>query len=127
MPELKLPYIRILMLLILIIGGCEYLLMTVFDFLHIETYMHDGAIAFLDAFCLIVLATPLAYVSIIRPLIQKSWNYQRKIDVLLSALDGASDCIMITNADGNVTYTNQAFTSMTGYSAEEILGKNPRI
>ncbi|MDQ6995038.1 MAG: PAS domain S-box protein, partial [Mariprofundaceae bacterium] len=101
--------------------------MILFDVFHIKTFISDEALAFLDAFCLIILATPLIYITIISPLIKKRRKYQRQSDILLCALDGASDCIMITNADGNVTYTNQAFTNITGYSAKEILGKNPRI
>ncbi|MDQ6952240.1 MAG: response regulator [Mariprofundaceae bacterium] len=64
---------------------------------------------------------------IIRPLLQKSKASQRKIDILLAALDGASNCIMISNSDADVIYVNQAFTTITGYDAQDILGKNPRM
>ncbi|MDQ6990181.1 MAG: PAS domain S-box protein [Mariprofundaceae bacterium] len=101
--------------------------MILFDVFHIETFINNSVLAFLDAFCLIVLATPLIYMTIISPLIKTRRKSQRKSGILLRALDGASDCIMIINGDGNVTYTNQAFTNITGYSAKDILGKNPRI
>jgi len=37
------------------------------------------------------------------------------------------DAIVITDAGANIIRVNQAFTEITGYSAEEVLGKNPRI
>ncbi|PPD19175.1 MAG: diguanylate cyclase [Methylobacter sp.] len=35
--------------------------------------------------------------------------------------------IMVTDADSKILRVNQAFTKMTGYSAEEIVGKTPAI
>lgn len=37
------------------------------------------------------------------------------------------DAIMITDADANIIRVNQAFTDITGYRADEVLGMNPRI
>jgi diguanylate cyclase (GGDEF)-like protein/PAS domain S-box-containing protein len=35
--------------------------------------------------------------------------------------------IMITNADNVLIRVNKAFTTITGYNAEEVIGKNPRL
>ncbi|MBB3188225.1 hybrid sensor histidine kinase/response regulator [Microbacter margulisiae] len=35
--------------------------------------------------------------------------------------------IIITNIQGEIEYVNQKFTKITGYSFQEVLGKNPRI
>ena len=35
--------------------------------------------------------------------------------------------IMITDKDANILRVNKAFTEITGYSQEQVLGKNPRI
>jgi len=35
--------------------------------------------------------------------------------------------IIITDKDGNILRTNQAFTEITGYSEAEVIGKNPRL
>ncbi|MDI3493069.1 MAG: hypothetical protein PWP17_952, partial [Desulfomicrobiaceae bacterium] len=43
--------------------------------------------------------------------------------VLLHSLQG----ITITDAQGTIVRVNPAFTAITGYSAEEALGQNPRI
>jgi diguanylate cyclase (GGDEF)-like protein/PAS domain S-box-containing protein len=37
------------------------------------------------------------------------------------------DAIVITDAQANIIKVNHAFTTISGYQAEEVLGKNPRI
>lgn len=37
------------------------------------------------------------------------------------------DGVLITDADNNIVSVNAAFTTITGYSADEVQGKNPRI
>ena len=37
------------------------------------------------------------------------------------------EAILITDAQSNIIRVNQAFQDITGYSSEEVLGKNPRI
>jgi len=37
------------------------------------------------------------------------------------------EAIMITDVDANIIRVNQAFQDITGYSSEEVMGKNPRI
>lgn len=37
------------------------------------------------------------------------------------------EAILITDADANILRVNRAFERITGYSAEEVTGKNPRI
>ena len=38
-----------------------------------------------------------------------------------------NDAIMITDAEANIVRVNQAFLDTTGYSQEEVIGKNPRM
>jgi diguanylate cyclase (GGDEF)-like protein/PAS domain S-box-containing protein len=44
-----------------------------------------------------------------------------------AALEAAANGIVITDFEGKIVWVNRAFTAMTGYSAEEVLGKNPRL
>jgi len=46
---------------------------------------------------------------------------------LSQAIEQAGESVMITDTKGTIEYVNPSFTKMTGYSAEEVLGKNPRI
>jgi PAS domain S-box-containing protein len=46
---------------------------------------------------------------------------------LITAVEQAADGVLITDSEGAIQYVNPAFTKMTGYSREEVLGKNPRV
>jgi len=46
---------------------------------------------------------------------------------LTRALDQAAESVVITDTDGRIQYVNAAFSEMTGYTAEEAIGKNPRL
>ncbi|ADL54869.1 EAL domain-containing protein [Gallionella capsiferriformans] len=39
----------------------------------------------------------------------------------------SADAMIITNPDNNIVRVNQAFCEITGYTSEEVIGKNPRI
>lgn len=41
--------------------------------------------------------------------------------------EGSSECIVITDADECILTVNKAFTAVTGYSPEEVMGKTPRL
>ncbi len=43
------------------------------------------------------------------------------------AFDSASEGIVITDADTNITAVNQGFTNITGFTEAEVLGKNPHF
>ena len=47
--------------------------------------------------------------------------------LLASAVEQAAEMILITDPAGSIQYVNPAFESVTGYSKEEVLGRNPRI
>jgi PAS domain S-box-containing protein len=44
-----------------------------------------------------------------------------------AALESAANAVAITDKSGDILYLNPAFTVMTGYSAEEVAGKNMHI
>ncbi|MGB9235528.1 MAG: PAS domain S-box protein [Terriglobales bacterium] len=44
-----------------------------------------------------------------------------------AALRAAANGIVITGRDGNIEWVNPAFTAMTGFTREEVIGKNPRL
>ena len=48
-------------------------------------------------------------------------------NILRKVIDDSYTSVMLTKADSGYTilYVNQAFTELTGYSIEEVVGKNP--
>jgi PAS domain S-box-containing protein len=44
-----------------------------------------------------------------------------------TALAAASNAVMITDRTGAIQWVNPAFTKLTGYTPEEVMGANPRI
>jgi PAS domain S-box-containing protein len=46
---------------------------------------------------------------------------------LVKAIEQTGDSIIITDKEGVILYVNPAFERTTGYSRDEVLGKNPRI
>lgn len=41
--------------------------------------------------------------------------------------DHAQEAILVTDADANIVSANKRFTEITGYGADEVVGRNPRI
>ena len=46
---------------------------------------------------------------------------------LMTAIEQAAESVVVTDAEGGIEYVNPAFSAMTGYRGEEVLGKNTRI
>ena len=51
----------------------------------------------------------------------------KEISKLATVLEQSVQSILITDLDGNIEYANKAFENVTGYTFNEIKGKNPRI
>jgi PAS domain S-box-containing protein len=52
---------------------------------------------------------------------------EEKMRKLSSAIEQSPTTVVITDKEGTIEYVNPQFTLMTGYSAEEAIGQNPRI
>jgi diguanylate cyclase (GGDEF)-like protein/PAS domain S-box-containing protein len=50
-----------------------------------------------------------------------------QIKLQSAALEAAANAVMITDSHGSIMWVNDAFTTMTGYTKEEVLGKTPRL
>ncbi len=46
---------------------------------------------------------------------------------LSRAIEQSPTAVLITDTEGTIQYVNPKFIELTGYTAEEVLGKNPRI
>lgn len=52
---------------------------------------------------------------------------EAKLRTLSKAVENSPVTIMITDTHGLIEYVNPKFTSLTGYSQEEVIGKKPRL
>jgi diguanylate cyclase (GGDEF)-like protein/PAS domain S-box-containing protein len=52
---------------------------------------------------------------------------EERLNLAASIIEQAEEGIVITDAGGSILETNEAFTRISGYTREEVLGKNPRI
>ncbi|OGM96647.1 MAG: hypothetical protein A3B86_04685 [Candidatus Yanofskybacteria bacterium RIFCSPHIGHO2_02_FULL_38_22b] len=50
---------------------------------------------------------------------------EERIVLLQSAVGSSSQGILITNPDAEIIFANQAWENITGYTTDEIIGKNP--
>ena len=46
---------------------------------------------------------------------------------LATAIEQSAEAVMMTDPQGVIEYVNPAFTRITGYARDEVLGQNPRI
>ena len=51
----------------------------------------------------------------------------RELNKLVQAVEQSPLCVVITNVDGEIEHVNPAFTHVTGYQPDEVIGKNPRV
>ena len=52
---------------------------------------------------------------------------EKQLKKLSVAVEQSPAIVLITDPDGNIEYVNPMFTQVTGYSAKEAKGENPRI
>lgn len=52
---------------------------------------------------------------------------ERWLRIVSHAVEHSPATVVITNRAGNIEYVNPKFTQITGYTAEEAMGKNPRL
>jgi diguanylate cyclase (GGDEF)-like protein/PAS domain S-box-containing protein len=52
---------------------------------------------------------------------------ESRSDFLASVFENTVEAIVVTNADVQIITVNPAFTEITGFSADEVLGMNPRL
>ncbi len=52
---------------------------------------------------------------------------EKELSRLATLVEQASEYIVITDPEGIIEYVNPAFTRITGYEREEVIGKTPRV
>ncbi|MFQ5994560.1 MAG: PAS domain S-box protein [Acidiferrobacterales bacterium] len=52
---------------------------------------------------------------------------EKRLRLAASVFDNTTEGILITDHRGSIEFVNPAFTAITGYRSEEVIGKNPRV
>ena len=104
----------------------EALVMLLLDML---PAMSNMASHLLDSTLLSILLFPIFYFFVFRPLLRNISELRQAKDELrvASVAFDVKEPILITDAHGNIIRANKMFLNITGYSLEELVGKNPRI
>lgn len=76
---------------------------------------------------LLILASLAALLFLVLYLHKRSLADKKVLDAYRYAIENSDNSIVITNADQEITYVNDAFERETGYSKEEVMGENPKI
>ncbi|MGR3174525.1 MAG: PAS domain S-box protein [Candidatus Scalindua sp.] len=67
-----------------------------------------------------------SFMAIIRDITERK-KREAEIQKLTYAIEQSPVSVVITDTEGNIEYVNKKFTQITGYSYEEVIGKNPRV
>ena len=60
-------------------------------------------------------------------LFDENRQYTNQLKLLSRAVESSSVTVVVTDANGKISYVNPYFTNLTGYSFDEVVGENPRI
>jgi PAS domain-containing protein len=58
---------------------------------------------------------------------QKPIDIHTFIEIAKNIFQYSNESIIVTDAQNRILFVNPAFEIVTGYSAEEVIGKNPRV
>ena len=95
-----------------------------FEFSH---RLKDGSIKDVAVFTSPVEIEGKVYLHSIIQNITQSKLAEKQVKLLGRAIDQNPVTIIITNTNGDIEYVNPKFTEVTGYVADEVIGKNPRM
>src|ERR1035437_1767764 len=138
-------YWRMFASILVVSWGVEVVVMMVLSAL---PPMPPLVLDFVDGLSLTILSAPLLWLIVAKPLalgaeteklrhearvasiLETSVDERKRAEADLrlqgAALNAAGNAIVITDRNGTIVWTNQAFSTLTGYSAKEAIGENPR-
>jgi PAS domain S-box-containing protein len=66
------------------------------------------------------------FVHIIRDITERK-QAEKRLQLAASVFENTTEGILITDRTGRILSTNPAFTAMTGFTPDEVIGQNPRL
>jgi len=124
MKKLSAVHIRYSLILIAIVSISEYITMELLGYMPLMQHLSREAASIADSLLLIMMAAGPIYFFILKPVMSISKTYQHRLEYLTGALEDAGDAIILMHNNGNITYVNRAFTTISGYSPDEAVGRH---
>lgn len=115
--------------LIILTGSVFVINLLVAMFLEILPPIPRIDVFLLDSTLQATLIFPIFYLLVFRPLLKIMAELRQAQENLrtVSVAFETRDPILITDAEANILRANKMFLNISGYSSEELIGKNPRI
>ena len=116
-------------LLIILTASVFVINLLVAMFLEMMPPMPKIEVFLMDSVLLSTLTFPIFYLLVFRPLLKSIAEHRQAEENLrtVSVAFESRDPILITDAQANILRANRMFLKISGYSSEELIGKNTRI
>jgi PAS domain S-box-containing protein len=116
-------------LLIILTASVFVINLLVAMFLEMMPHMPKVAVYLMDSALLSTLTFPIFYLLVFRPLLKSITEHRQAEENLrtVSVAFESRDPILITDAQANILRANRMFLKISGYSPEELIGRNARI
>jgi PAS domain S-box-containing protein len=98
-------------------------------FLELEEYCRDGSTIWVELSASFLRdndLTPTGILTVTRDITERR-HAEVQLRKLSLAVEQSPVSVIMTNTDGEIEYVNPKFMDITGYTRDEVLGKNPRI
>ena len=95
-----------------------------FEFQHI---CKDGTIRDVEVLTSRVMIAEKEFLHAIIHDISEKKKAEQRLNLLSLSIEQSPVMVLITNPEAKIEYVNQSFCATTGYTTQEIIGKNPRI
>ncbi len=87
---------------------------------------HSSFVQTISGILVVVVLISWIWARVSSDVIQRS-HIEEKLRNLYHAVEQSPVSVVITDTKGNIQYVNPKFVEVTGYTAEEAIGQNPRI
>ncbi len=98
---------------------------------HVGVTDRDGGLIGLLSFGDILAALQYEYVmrldELLRERDESLLRSRKDLHLARKVIEASLDGVMIADAKGDIEFVNPAFTQLTGYTPEEVVGRNPRL